>query len=333
MSNPSYFVGVDVSKPFLDVHRLPENVARRFDNSAAGHRRLVRWLSGHPVGLIVMEASGGYEHAAVVALVTARLPVFVAQPQVIHAFARSLNQRAKNDQRGGEASTIDAAVLARYARDRTGDVTPLRRIDPVHEALAAQVMRRNQLVETHTREQNRIQQTGDAFTRKSIRRSLAWLEREIARVEKTIDAAIAADPTLAKKSATLQQTQGVGPQTTRTLVARGGEASTMLTRTGDRPPQATECAGGGGALRQRLRRQACPASHRRRPKARPQRVVHGRLVRQPLQPGDQGLLPVAVFPRPGPQDRPHGLHPPPAGPLRPAHPQADDQPGRVNENA
>jgi transposase len=212
MSNVFYFVGIDVSKPYLDVHRLPDQAARRFDNSAAGHRSLIEWLGERPVGLIVLEASGGYERAAVVAMVNAQLKVFVAQPQVIRAFASSLRIRAKNDQ-------IDAAVLARYAQDRVGDVTPIAAIDPVQQALAAQVARRDQLIDMHTMEQNRLQQTTDKASQKSIQRTLAMLEREIARIEKAIDQAIGADPVLARKSATLQQTRGVGPQTARVLIA------------------------------------------------------------------------------------------------------------------
>jgi transposase len=35
------FVGIDVSKDHLDVHRLPEGTARRFDNTPAGIAALV----------------------------------------------------------------------------------------------------------------------------------------------------------------------------------------------------------------------------------------------------------------------------------------------------
>ncbi len=212
MSIPSYFVGIDVSKPFLDVHRLPDQAQQRFANSPAGHRSLVAWLCRQPIGLIVLEASGGYERAAVVAMVHAKLPVFVTPPGIIRDFARSLRLRAKTDR-------IDAAVLARYAQDRRGDVTPIDAIDPQQQALHALVVRRDQLIELHTMEQNRLQQTQDKTSLASLRRSLRSLEREIARIEKAIDHTIAADPILAARSSTLQQTPGVGPQTARVLIA------------------------------------------------------------------------------------------------------------------
>lgn len=212
MSISSYFVGIDVSKPFLDVHRLPDQAQQRFANTAAGHRSLIAWLARQPVGLIVLEASGGYERGAVVAMVNAGLKVFLAQPQVIRDFARSLRLRAKTD-------AIDAAVLARYARDRVADLTPIDAIDPQQQALHALVVRRDQLIELHTMEQNRLQQTVDQTSLASLRRSLSWMEREITRIEKAIDRTIAADPVLAARSATLQQTPGVGPQTARVLIA------------------------------------------------------------------------------------------------------------------
>jgi transposase len=219
MTSSSYFVGVDVSKPFLDVHRLPDQAAglpdqaaRRFANTAAGHRQLIQWLKPHAVGLIVLEASGGYERAAVVAMVNAGLPVFLAQPQVIRGFATSFNLRAKNDQ-------IDAAVLARYARDRRDDVTPIAAIDPLLQALHAQVARRDQLIEMHTMEQNRLQQVNDKVACQSIRRTLAFLQKQIAGIEKAIDQSIKADTQLAARSARLQETRGVGPQTARVLIA------------------------------------------------------------------------------------------------------------------
>lgn len=212
MSPVSYFVGIDVSKPFLDVHRLPDQATQRFANSDDGRRQLLQWLAEHSPELIVLEASGGYEHPAVVAMVNAKRKVFVAQPLVIRDFARSLRLRAKND-------TIDAAVLARYARDRVGDLTPIDAIDPQQQALHALLVRRGQLVEMHTMDTNRRQQTTDKTTLASIKRSLRWLDKEIDRIEKTIDRLIAADPALARKSATLQETAGVGPQTARAVIA------------------------------------------------------------------------------------------------------------------
>jgi transposase len=208
----SYFAGIDVSKLYLDVHILPSQTAQRFSNTPAGHRQMIKLLREFEVCLIVVEATGGYERLAVVAMVNAGLRVHVAQPQIVHAFAVSLKLRAQNDK-------IDAATCARYARDRHQDLLVIDTIDKTQQSLQALVVRRNQLVEMQTMEQNRVQQVHDKQARKSLERLLKALKKEIVRVEKQIDALIHADATLKAKSEKLQETKGVGPQTTRTLLA------------------------------------------------------------------------------------------------------------------
>lgn len=212
MIQASYYAGVDVSKLHLDVHLLPSNQATRLPNTAAGHRQLITLLQSLTVQLVVLEASGGYEQAAVIAMVDADLGVFVAQPQVIRHFAKSLRQRAKTDR-------IDAALLARYAHDHGQSLTPIAKIDPARRALQALVVRRDQLVQMRTMEANRSQQTSHTLTLKSLQRLLAYLDKEIARVEKAIDQMIQADRVLAAKAHTMRQTRGIGPQTARLLLA------------------------------------------------------------------------------------------------------------------
>lgn len=209
---PSYTAGIDVSKDHLDLHILPCDLSRRLPNTPAGHRELIGLLRKHRVDLTVLEATGGYEHAAVVALVNAGLAVHRAQPQVVHAFAVSLKLRAKNDK-------IDAAVCARYARDRGAELRVIESIDPALESLRALVARRDQLVEIHSMELKRQHQASDKAEIKSLQRTLAFLKREIAKVEKAIDAAIQADAALDAKAKVLRSVKGVGPQTTRTLLA------------------------------------------------------------------------------------------------------------------
>ena len=37
-------IGIDISKSHLDVYRLEDGTAQRFENSPRGHRALIRWL-------------------------------------------------------------------------------------------------------------------------------------------------------------------------------------------------------------------------------------------------------------------------------------------------
>ena len=55
-------IGVDISKSHLDVFRLEDGAAQRFENSAAGFRALSKWLSKAPVARIVFEPTGPYHN-------------------------------------------------------------------------------------------------------------------------------------------------------------------------------------------------------------------------------------------------------------------------------
>lgn len=72
--------GVDVGKHHLDVavHGL-EDLAR-VSNTAAGHDELKDWLKARGVGRVGLEATGGYERAARLALEAAGFEVVVHQP-------------------------------------------------------------------------------------------------------------------------------------------------------------------------------------------------------------------------------------------------------------
>jgi transposase len=212
MNTPSYSAGIDVSKAYLDLHLLPSEHAERFANDAAGHRKLIGVLRKQRVHLVALEATGGYERAAVSAMVQAGLRVHVAQPQIIRAFAVSMKIRAKNDK-------LDASVCARYAQDRDKELMVIASIDSTQQTLQALVVRRSQLVEMATMEQNRQQQVADKQALQCIKRSLKFLQKQIQRVEKQMDKIIQQDEKLREKSKTLQQTKGVGPQTTRVLLA------------------------------------------------------------------------------------------------------------------
>jgi transposase len=215
--NASYlcFAGIDVCKDFLDVHLLPSKQAERFPNTAAGHRALIGLLKSKHARLIVLEATGGYEHAAVVAMARAGLRVHVAQPQIVRAFARSLKLRAKNDD-------LDAGVCARYAQDRCDDLE-IEKVDETQDALRDLVGHRNDLVVARTAWKNRLKQAESqgrsGFVVRALKREIAHHTRQVVRVEKEIDATIKSDEELQAKADALGKIKGVGPQTKRIVIA------------------------------------------------------------------------------------------------------------------
>jgi transposase len=152
-------------------------------NDESGYEQLLEGLKGRPIGLIVLEATGGLERSLAGFLVHHDLPVAVVNPRGAREFARSMGHLAKTD-------AIDAVALAHYAHTLAAKADQAGvRFAPASEqleALQAMVTRRAQLVSMRTAEKNRL---GAAVRvlRKSIEAVIKTLDREIARLDSDID--------------------------------------------------------------------------------------------------------------------------------------------------
>jgi hypothetical protein len=97
MSGPAVCVGIDVSKATLDLAVRPSGERWTLAHDEAAIQALVHDLRPRAPSLIVLEATGGFEHAVVAALAAAGLPVVVANPRQVRDFARATGQLAKTD--------------------------------------------------------------------------------------------------------------------------------------------------------------------------------------------------------------------------------------------
>ncbi len=140
-------VGVDVAKDRLDVAVRPSGETWSGANDEAGITALVTRLRPLGPALIVCEATGGFERAAIAALAAAGLPVVVANPRQVRDFARATGQLAKTDQ-------LDAGILALFAERVRPTPRPLP--DAAAQLLDAVLTRRRQLLEMLVAEKNRL---------------------------------------------------------------------------------------------------------------------------------------------------------------------------------
>jgi transposase len=210
------WVGIDVCKDHLDAHVRPANLSRRFDNSADGVAELVDWIKANAPGLqrVVFESTGVYQKAAVGALLAEDLPAVVVNARQVRDFAKGHGMLAKTD-------AIDAAILARFGQDVVTVVRPLES----REILEFRQLydRRLQLVHLLAIEKNRLHaaQAGLVDSRK-VKKSLdgviAFLKRQIADLEKRMDAIVESSETFRAKNDILQSIIGIGPQISRTLL-------------------------------------------------------------------------------------------------------------------
>ena len=206
--NSEIFVGVDVSKSLLELNMLPDNHSQQFSNDDRGITQLVKFLRKIDPTLIVFESTGGLEMLAVSSLVPHRLPVVIINPRQIRDFAKATGKLAKTD-------AIDAATIARFARDIRPQIRPFK--DEQTQALAALNTRRRQIVDMLVAEKNRLHSASKA-NRKSIVDHIGWLEKALSDINKDIDQMIKQSPIWCKNNKILQSYKGVGPVTSATLL-------------------------------------------------------------------------------------------------------------------
>lgn len=209
IDKPLSFVGIDVSKDRLDASIRPEGSIFAAPNTPEGIASLVDRLKALAPQLIVLEATGGLERAAAVALAAAGLPVRVIEPSRARHFARSLGQHSKTD-------AIDALVLAHFAEAVRPEARALP--DEATRQLQELLDRRRQLVDFRVAEENRLRTRPTAKVRSNLEAHIAYLKRQIEELDQAISQAITADPTLAPRDDLLRTIPGVGPQTSAMLV-------------------------------------------------------------------------------------------------------------------
>lgn len=208
-NDKEHFVGIDVAKDWLDVAVLGEKRTRQSANTKKGIRELVWWMSQLQPKLIVVEATGGYEEAVVLALFEAGLPVALVSPQRVRQYARAKGQLAKTD-------PLDAQLLAEYGKA----IQPRLFAGKSEERaqLSALVGRRNQLNEMLQAEKNRLRgQTG--AVRSSLQTVIACLEAELHQMDQEIHALLQKDAELQAQEKLLRTAKSIGAVTAATLLA------------------------------------------------------------------------------------------------------------------
>lgn len=214
----AHFVGIDVSKDWLDVHILPSGESVRVSNDSEGVARLKGQLDALKPERVALEATGGLETLVTAELSAAGQPVVIINPAQVRSFAGALGKRAKTD-------AIDAAVIAAFASAMRPELRPLP--DAETRLLADLVARRRQIVAMIVAEENRARAATAKQTQKSIKRLLAALRRELESVNEDMDAHIRKSPLWLVRQDLLTSMPGIGPTVARTLIAELPELGSL----------------------------------------------------------------------------------------------------------
>ena len=213
-------VGVDVDSQALVCamqragQRLP---VASFDNTAAGHKKFIRWVTkGARSARVCLEATGIYSLEFALALHHAKnVEVMVVNPRAIKDFARACMQRAKTD-------AVDAGGILEYLERMPFTAWQ----PPAPEILELQAINRRlvQLTTELAREKNRRHAaefagaSADAIAH-DIEINIRHLERRIARMHDSGLQLVRRVPALATKLAHLVSTKGIGEASAVRLLA------------------------------------------------------------------------------------------------------------------
>ena len=204
------YVGVDISQQRADVGLWPTKEVFRDANDAEGVVRLAKRIAALNPRIVVLESTGRLEVPLALELGELGVPYRIVNPRQIREYARSMGKLAKTDR-------IDALILARWAESAKPEPKPLP--DAQRRELRALVVRRAQLIENLTREKNRLQGETIPKVRKSVQDSIAWHERQIARLDEELDRFISHLPDFSAQAELLQSVPGVGPNLARVILA------------------------------------------------------------------------------------------------------------------
>lgn len=120
---------------------------------------------------------------------------------------------------------LDAAILARFAQD----IRPSPKSPPNAEAreFSAIVARRRQVISMMSTEKNRLSIADSRAVRKRIQAHISWLEKELDRIDKSLDETIEDSPTFKENEALLRSVPGVREVLCRTLLAEVPELGSV----------------------------------------------------------------------------------------------------------
>ncbi len=202
MTPEKIWVGIDVSKDYLDGYILPQGTTFQVPNTVAGVQALMEQFQVTPPHLVVVESTGGLERTVVLELQAASIAVAIANPRKVKGFATALG-KAKTDK-------LDAEVIARYAQSM--NLQPHRVIEASVQQLSDLMHRRQQLVDIQVAEKNRLTRAS-ATVQADIKEHLEQLKTRIEALNQQIQTLGSQQADWQRKDKLLQSVKGIGKVT------------------------------------------------------------------------------------------------------------------------
>lgn len=201
--------GIDVSKEWLDISIGGKVV--HIDQTQASINKFIKENKTEKSTLAVLESTGGYEVFAANCLAKAGLVVHIAHPNKVRAYAKARGRLAKTDK-------LDAKILEGYGKFIEPEIIFELPSEQQRE-LNALSSRLAQLKETHHQESCRLGMATGVEIKRSHKKLIQLLAKEIKTMEVKLLELIRSDEELYKKYKLLCTMKGVGAVLAMTLIA------------------------------------------------------------------------------------------------------------------
>lgn len=203
------FVGIDVSKDFLDVFIRPIGLSLRCPNTSDGFKELFHFIAPHNPSIVAMESTGALERPIAYYLSSLKIKAAIVNPRQVNSFAKSTGRLAKTDQ-------IDAEIIAHFAEVVSPKITEMPNEDA--QWFEALVARRTQICEMITAENNR-KLSAHSKMKDKIQAHINYLKKELKDSDRDLDSQIEKSPIWLENKDLLNTVKGVGKVTVMTMVA------------------------------------------------------------------------------------------------------------------
>jgi transposase len=210
-------VGIDISKDFLDVHRLSDGNVARFPNAPVGFRALSKWLGRDIPVRVIFEATGPY-HRRFEQAFSGILPLVKVNPLQARRFAQACGTRVKTD-------AVDARVLAGMGRALT--LEPDRPIDEKQQELRELYIARGGLIRDRTRLLNRLKTQSLTLVCRQTKARIDQIKRQLKALQQDINVRLQDCPQRARAQVILRSIPGIGEVAAATILIEMPEIGTL----------------------------------------------------------------------------------------------------------
>ncbi len=195
-----FYVGIDVSKAFLDVAVNEDGQLYQFTNDESGFKKLMKVLPSDKDCLITMEATGGYERLVSKWLQKNGFLTTIVNAKRVRDFAKAAGKLAKTDK-------IDAQMIRKYAIAFNPHAQTI--ITQAQEILEENLSRRGQIIKMLTMEKQHLQLTSKKMS-KRIKKHITQLEKELNEIDAELVKQVKTEPNLQENIDLLVGIKGVG---------------------------------------------------------------------------------------------------------------------------